>query len=89
MLETFYTAIKPNKRNRNPEEEMTTAAAVDKFAHAGKDKRAARACLGVTCMPGGWMEREWGLDRNCKMLEIGGWIPSLDQTCEKVKGCVF
>lgn len=29
------------------------------------------------------------VDRNCKMLEVGGWIPILDQTCEEVKGCAF
>lgn len=29
------------------------------------------------------------VDRNCKMLEVGGWIPILDQTCEEIKGCAF
>lgn len=77
MLQKFYTAIKPDTRNRNkalnPEEEMTTAAAVDKFAHAMTN--GPRACLGVTCMPGGWMggggrgqklknARDWRVDFN-------------------------
>lgn len=50
-----------------------------------------RALLEVTCMPGEWMGARGVdvVDRNCKMLEIGGWIPILDQACEEVKGCAF
>lgn len=46
LLKTFYTAIKPDmwgrNKTQNPEEEMTMTVAVDKFAHAGIDKWAAR-----------------------------------------------